>query len=227
MKSIITIIILVAGTLLIVWALPQDHLVSVIEEKEQETEIQEQDPVSEKPDIDYKERTPNREICVGEYCDGHMSGEDDFTVVHVPLLSEGGEIGCGDDIFLAPHTVKPKTTAVLDATYQTLFELKPDPEIEADNIRNVVGTETQLWYDGVILKDGLASLYLTGRTQNIVHCSVPAFRAQIEQAAFQFESVDSIEVYINDEKWDWCDYSEADPQESGCDTAPKYWVTEK
>lgn len=222
-KGIITLIILVVGIFFIFQALPQDNLVSVIE---QEQEV-ENDVIETEEPVEITERTPDREICVGEYCDGSMSGEDDFTVVQVPLITSGGDVGCGDDIFFAPHVVEPKTKAVLDATYRTLFDLKAQSEIEADDIRNIVGSETELMYDDVTLNSGVATLQLSGRTRNVVHCAVPAFRAQIEQAAFQFDTVETLEVYINDERWDWCDYSDADPEEDGCDTTPKYWVTQK
>ena len=214
MKSIITILILVVGVVFIIQALPEDNLVSVVDRQIQ-------------PEGEIKERTTDREICVGEYCDGHMSGEDNFTVVQVPLITSGGDVGCGDKIIFAPHTVEPKTTAVLDATYRTLFELKEFPEIKEDNVRNVVGSEMKLIYEGVSLKDRVARLQLSGMTETIAHCSVPAFRAQIEQAALQFNTVNTLEVYINGDQWDWCDYSDAEPEESGCDTTSRHWVVEK
>lgn len=233
MKTIITLVILVAGTLLIMWALPQDNLVSVVEEKNTEAEVETENPkeidelvleLEGEVTVPEGERNPDREICVGEYCDGSMSGEDNFTVVQIPLITSGGDIGCGNKVFLSPYTVEPKTKAVMDATYEVLFDLKPRSEIEADDIHNIVGTETKLWYDSVTLEDGVATLSLAGKPQNVSHCAAPAFRAQIEEAALQFDTVDTLQVYLNGDLWDWCDYEEADPQESGCDTTPKYWI---
>lgn len=218
MKSIITLCVLVVGVFFIIQALPQDNLVSVYEEQE----IKE-DTIA----VSEKQRNPQREICIGEYCDGSMSGEDDLTVVSVPLITSGGEIGCNDKVFLSPHVIEPKTTAVLNATYSVLFDLKSESEIASDNVRNLVGTEPYLLYETVTLKDGNASVYLSGRLSSIAHCAVPAFRAQIEQAALQFETVNSLEVYLNNNPWNWCDYSDADPSESGCDINSKYWIVEK
>ena len=58
-------------------------------------------------------------------------------------------------------------------------------------------------------------------------CMIPQFRAQIEQAALQYESVQELRVHLNNTLWDWCDYSMADPSEDGCDTNPKHWVVKK
>jgi hypothetical protein len=171
-------------------------------------------------------RIPEREICVGEYCDGSMLGEGDFTVLQIPLISGRGDVGCGSGLFFAPHTVQPKTLAVLDATYRLLFDLKPLPEVESDDVRNVVGFEDMLFYNGVSLtSDGVARLELEGSTSYIYSCTIPEFRAQIEQAALQFDTVSSLEVYLNGELWDWCEYSQADPEEDGCNLTPKYWIS--
>jgi hypothetical protein len=171
-----------------------------------------------------EQRVPQREICVGEYCDGSMSGEQNFTVVNIPLITDGGDVGCGADLFFAPHVVAPSTPAVLDATYRTLFSLKESSEVPSDNIRNVIAREQLLFYDSVRLEDTVATLYLEGSLSSIAHCAVPEFRAQIEQAALQFGTVDTLEVYLNNERFNWCEYSDADPSESGCDMDPKYWI---
>jgi hypothetical protein len=171
-------------------------------------------------------RLPKQFACVGEYCDGSMSGESNFTVVKIPLVTDGGNIGCGAKIFFAPHTV-PKTTAVVDAIYKLLFDIKPVPEIAADGFRNVVGNYTQLWYDHVIVSNGIARLYLTGSMYGPGHCAEPELRAQINQAVFQFDIINKIEVYLNGKLFDWCSMSDADPSESGCDKNPKYWIDSK
>lgn len=233
MKKIFFILTILFGIFLIILILPKEQITSV-----------ENQPIPVEPDggigdgaepLDEFQgeaeseditgfRKPLREICVGEYCDGSMSGEDDFTVVNIPLIGSDGDIGCGSSVFLAPHVVEPKTSAVLDATYQALFQLKAESEIEADNINNIVAQEDRLFYQGVSLQDGTAELRLEGLIYKIAHCAVPEFRAQIEQSALQFDSVDTLEVYLNGERWDWCEYSDADPQESGCDTEAKYWI---
>jgi len=178
-------------------------------------------PVEDK--IILEDRVPSRYVCVGEYCDGSMQDDNPAsrTVLQIPLIKEGGNIGCGVGIFFAPHWT-PKTSAVLDATYRLLFDLKPLPEIATDGFRNTVGEYLGLHYKSVSIVDGTAKLMLTGNMTGPGHCAEPELRAQINQAAFHFDSVKKIEVYLNGKLFDWCSMSDADPSEDGCDTTPKY-----
>lgn len=181
------------------------------------------------PTVEPEPREPSEYICVGEYCDGSMSGDDlsSITVLQIPVVTSNGNIGCGNGIIFAPHAV-PRTQAVLNASYEKLFDLKYLPEIEADDVRNVVALEDMLFYSGVSLDDsGTAKLLLEGESTQIYNCTIPTFKAQIEQTALQFDTVNSLEVYLNDELWDWCDFSQADPSEDGCDVNPKYWISVK
>lgn len=188
------------------------------------------DPVVEEvvsTDVE-KKRVPNEKICVGEGCDGSMSGDSEsYTVVSVPLVTSTGNIGCGEGIVFSPHAVN-KTSAVLDATYKKLFSLEHEPNVESDDVRNVVALEKDLFYKGVSIDNSkTARLLLEGKSTYIYNCTIPTFRAQIEQAALQFSTVDSLEVYINNKLWDWCDFSQADPEEDGCDINPKHWIATK
>lgn len=182
------------------------------------------DTVNENTVLD---RKPSRLSCVGEFCDGSGSGNQGaLTVLKIPLVSTGGNIGCGSKIFFAPHAV-PKTTAVLDATYKMLFDIKSEPEIKSDNIRNPIGSYTKLFYQSVSIKDGVAKVMLTGGMTGPGECSFPEVREQINQSAFQFETVKKIEVYLNGGIFDWCSVSDADVSESKCDKTPRYWIDEK
>lgn len=174
------------------------------------------------------ERIPSRFACVGEYCDGHMEGDDyqdRFTRVTVPLVRDGGSVGCGAEIFFAPHAV-PKTTAVLDATYRLLFDIKPLPEIEGDWFRNTVGMYTRLFYDRVILEGDVAKVYLRGEMYGPGHCAEPELRAQVLEAALQYPTVRRAEVYLNGTLYDWCAMDMSDG-EGPCPEVPQYWVGER
>jgi hypothetical protein len=179
-------------------------------------------------DSHYKERFPSRYSCVGEYCDGSMNGDDPSmrTVLQIPLVTQGGTVGCGAKIFYAPHATA-KTSAVLDATYKLLFDIKTEPEIKADGFRNTLGGYTKLFYDSVAIKDGTAKLYLTGSMSSSGVCADPEVRAQINAAAFYFDSVKKIEVYLNGKLYDWCEADLAGPEVSHCDTTPRYWIDTK
>ncbi len=188
-------------------------------------------PIPSKPvdnNQSIKTRVPSNYVCVGEYCDGSMDSDDykeKYTVLQIPLITDGGNLGCGAKLFYAPHAVS-KTTAVLDATYRLLFDLKPTPEIPADGFRNVVGAYTQLFYDRVILQNGVAQLYLTGTMYGPGHCAEPELRAQIDQAALQFPTVQKLEVYLNGKIFDWCTMDMSDG-EGPCPEKPQLWITQK
>jgi hypothetical protein len=173
-----------------------------------------------------KNRVPSKYACVGEFCDGSGIGGNDFSVVKIPLIKNGGDIGCDAGLFFAPHIV-PKTTAVLDATYKLLFDLKQEPEIKADGFRNTVAGYSELFYDRVILLDnGTAKVYLTGSMSGPGHCAEPEMSAQIAQAALQFPSVKKLEVYLNEKIFDWCTMDVSDG-EGPCPEKPQLWITEK
>jgi hypothetical protein len=190
--------------------------------------VKENEAMETPSEVTQKDRVPSQYACVGEYCDGSMQDDNPSsrTVLKIPLVKQGGNIGCGSGIFFAPHWV-PKTTAVLDATYRLLFDLKPWPEIEGDGFHNTVGSYLGLHYDSVSITNGSAKLMLSGNMAGPGHCAEPELRAQIDQAAFQFDSVKKIEVYLNGKVFDWCTTSDADVEESHCDTTPRYWIDSK
>lgn len=174
------------------------------------------------------ERIPSQFACVGEYCDGHMSGDDyveKYTVIKVPLVRDGGNVGCGAEIFFAPHTV-PKTTAVLDATYKLLFNIKSVPEIPADGFRNTVGAYTKLFYDRVVLENGIAKVYLTGDMYGPGHCAEPELKTQMIQAALQYPTVNRVEIFLNGKVYDWCAMDVSDG-EGPCPEVPQLWIGQK
>jgi len=171
-------------------------------------------------------RTPSKFVCVGEYCDGSAQGDDlELTVLQIPLIQDGGTIGCGAEIFFAPHGIS-KTKTPLDETYKLLFDLKPVPEIQIDSFRNPIGNYTQLLYKSVILKDGIAKVYLTGNLYSPGHCSLPEIRAQITSASLRFNTVNTVEVYLNGTVYNWCEQDQSDG-EGLCPETPDYWTETK
>lgn len=179
----------------------------------------------EKGDVMMPERSPQKFACVGEYCDGSLdvdNPEDIYTILQIPLIiNNEGPIGCGASIFFAPHTIE-KTPAPLNAAYTLLFDIKAEPEIPEDGFRNVVGDYTQLFYDRVTLDKGLAKVYLTGALNVPGVCSPPELRAQIIQTALKFDTVSSVEVYVNDKLYDWCEQDQSGG-EGSCPETPDYW----
>lgn len=174
MKTKITIGILVIIAVVCVWVVVQKD--NVIQSESEITEIISEtseirtvsDLVLER-EVANKNRVPTKPICIGEGCDGSMSGESEkLTVVRVPLQRTDGEnpYDFNTSFFYAPHTTL-KTTAVLDATYKVLFDLKPLPELFVDGVTrdpivNPVGYMTGLHYDSVSIQNGTAKVMLTG-----------------------------------------------------------------
>lgn len=153
----------------------------------------------------------------------------DMTEILIPLASldkpgEFGPFGC--EQYINFHRVKvPKTDAVLQATYSQLFSL-PHDAIPGIEDKNIIASQDNLSFESVTLENGKVSLYLSGSVMGN-HCADEVFRHQIQQSAFQFETVQSLEVYLNNEIFDWCTLSDADPSESGCDINPRPWIVNK
>lgn len=171
--------------------------------------------------------------------DNEMNMEDETednppiltTTINVPLISNDsgdfGPFGCGAYITFVPQQV-PQTQAVLNATYEWLFTNPADINIGGSSYVNTIASvgSGPVEFDSVDIVNGVAKIYLTGSIY-ANHCGDPAFGAQIEQAALQYSTVNNIEVYLNGTLFDWCALSQADPSESGCDTTPKPWNTQR
>lgn len=110
-------------------------------------------------------------------------------------------------IVLVEKTI-PYTSEVLDAVYNVFFE---------------GASRVGIFYENVSLDKNTASLYLTGEWSPAGIGSHPMFRDIINKAAFQFDSIDTLVVYLNGKKWDWCIDSEKD--DDMCE--PRYWIDSK
>ena len=51
-------------------------------------------------------------------------------------------------------------------------------------------------------------------------------KAQIEQSALQFDTVNKLEVYINNEIFNWCSLDMSNG-EGSCPEEPKLWIVNK
>jgi hypothetical protein len=154
--------------------------------------------------------------------------ENQTTTIQIPLTSyeEEGEFGpFGCQQYLNFHDIEvPETEAVLTSVYQQLFTLPYD--VSGTDDKNIIASQINLNFDSVSIQNGVASVYLSGSVMGN-HCADEVFRHQIQQAAFQFDTVNSIQVYLNNQIFDWCILSDADPSESGCDINPKPWIANK
>jgi len=165
------------------------------------------------------------ETVIAEYTDL----VEELTTIKIPLASmietgEYGPFGCGAHLNFHPVQIS-QTNQVLNAVYTELFSL-PYEAVEGSNDKNIIASQKNLDFENVTMENGGAYVYLSGVVIGN-HCADELFRKQIEQAAFQFDNVQSISVYVNNTIFDWCSLSDADPEESGCDINPKPWITKK
>lgn len=148
-----------------------------------------------------------------------------FITLRVPLISHEGEVGpfgCGSFMSYIDFEI-PKTTSVLDSVYKKLFnELSTHPEDTNPSITNIVATQTSLTYDSVEIIDGNVYVYLSGVIMGN-HCADPEFRAQVEATAFQFNTVQSLTVFVNNKIFDWCSLDLSDG-EGLCPENPQPWI---
>lgn len=118
---------------------------------------------------------------------------------------------------------------VLRVVYETLFSDAPRRyyagEYGPHNYVNVDGWE----FNQVTLVDGMASLYLSGRLAGFTKTQRDQYvREQIEAAAFQFDTVDTLQVYLNEELVDFVELLDLNHHcESETCLEPDYWIAHK
>lgn len=118
----------------------------------------------------------------------------------------------------------------MTAVYDKLFELPTLPFGGTEVSNTIAGRAnssigTTLDFVNVEIVNGVADLYLEGTILG-GHCDAISFNQQIQQAAFQFPSVNTLRVFVNGEIFDFCDTTDANPEESGCDENPKLWISD-
>ena len=106
---------------------------------------------------------------------------------------EGKKRGC-DTIYMITRWV-PQTTMPLNAVYRELFKFKTDLDFFYGNY---VMYHPQLAFDRATIDKGFASVYLTGKMEKVKNnCDRDRLRIQIEETAFQFDTVKSVQIYLN------------------------------
>jgi len=107
----------------------------------------------------------------------------------------GPLVGCGDSVI--PVTVViPSTQGVLKAALGKLLSIKEQHYGES-GLYNAL-YQSDLHLKSVTIDQGKAIIYLTGTLMLGGVCDNPRVEAQIEQAALQFSTVSSVEVFIDD-----------------------------
>lgn len=138
------------------------------------------------------------------------SGDPETMTILIPELVLTGE---SYEIEYTETTV-PYSIAVMNAAYQAFFD-------QYDNVYNGVS------FDSVALDGNTALVYLTGSYIPVGTMTDLFVNSEINAVAFQFDTVNAIEVYLNGNLWDWCDYDNANPGEGFCSAGPRFWMDSK
>lgn len=111
--------------------------------------------------------------------------------------SSGKERGC-DNVVLIEHILPTPTTAPLTASLQQLFAYQQDT---VEGWQNFIVSQNQtLSFDRATISNGTAKIYLTGELGPLGGvCDNPRAATQIEETALAYDSVDAVELYLNEE----------------------------
>lgn len=107
----------------------------------------------------------------------------------------GEMIGCGDS--LAPVEIQlPETETPLQAVLQQLLSTKTQT-VGPSKLYNSL-YQSNLQFKDAAIKDGVATVHLTGTYQFGGECDNPRFQAQLEKTVKQFSNVSEAQIFIND-----------------------------
>lgn|SRR3989344_2762166 len=107
--------------------------------------------------------------------------------------------GC-DAVVLVERTV-PQTTQPLNAAYRELFRRQEQWPYGPGQAGNFISSRTQLNFERASIEGGVARVYLTGAIGSLGGvCDEPRLQAQIEETAFQFPNIKSVEIFLNTKK---------------------------
>ncbi|MCB9806272.1 hypothetical protein H6775_03925 [Candidatus Nomurabacteria bacterium] len=127
-----------------------------------------------------------------------------FMKIKIPVLAgeifdqaTGKKRGC-DNVVFVERTV-PKSVAVLNATLRAMFETNEDFGFLPGNF---VASQENLSFDRATIENGVAKVYLMGEVGPLAGvCDDPRMEIQVEEAALQFSTVNSVEIFLNGEKY--------------------------
>lgn len=113
--------------------------------------------------------------------------------------NEEPEQGC-DRVAMVTRDIEP-TQAPLTTALESLFSLE---RTNVQGFHNFIAkTSDTLSFDHARVQNGVAHVYLNGELSGVAGvCDNPRARIQIESTALQFPSVESVQIYVNDEPTD-------------------------
>lgn len=144
----------------------------------------------------------------GELSNNIMSESDIVSsqkmIINIPVLA--GDIfdtpgvkkrGCDTVVFVEREV--DQNPAILNATISEMFSFDQDLGFLPGNF---VASQGSLNFERATIENGLASIYLTGEIGPIAGtCDNPRLQIQLEEAALQFATVNSVQIYLNGEPY--------------------------
>jgi len=104
----------------------------------------------------------------------------------------GTKAGC-DIVRMIYRYIEP-TPAILNATIKELLAYKQEFDYLPGNF---VAKQEKLNFEKATLDNGVAKIYLNGEVAYAGACDNPRLEIQITETAKQFETVKSVEIYLN------------------------------
>lgn len=111
--------------------------------------------------------------------------------------SSGAERGC-DRVVLIEHVLPSQTQTPLNASLEQLFAYE---ESTVGGWQNFIASQNNtLDFDRATIEDGVAKIYLTGELGPLGGvCDNPRAAIQIEETALAYDTVGSVELFLNGE----------------------------
>ncbi|MFT5179580.1 MAG: hypothetical protein ACI9GH_000156 [Candidatus Paceibacteria bacterium] len=135
---------------------------------------------------------------------GNVPNLNNGRVVKVALLAgsfydidfDGKKRAC-DTVVMVDHSIS-NTRAVLNGSLNALFT----EDIRTDFLPgNFISTQDSLKFDEARIDSGVAKVFLSGSAGPVAgECDGDRAKIQIEETALQFNTVTSVEVYLNGER---------------------------
>ena len=109
--------------------------------------------------------------------------------------ASGKKIGCNDSVVPVVVNIQP-TLGVLRAALTELFKLEGQPYYGQSGLYNALA-QSDLAIQSLDIVNRLAVIRLTGSLLSGGVCDDPRIKAQLEEIALQFSTIDQVSIYIN------------------------------
>jgi hypothetical protein len=133
------------------------------------------------------------------------TGENLFTRTNIFLIAvgdaggSGKEIGCGDSVIPVEVVIEP-TIAPLTAALNELLAIE-SREYGQSGLYNAL-YRSDLTVEGIDIENREAIIALSGEVVVGGTCDIPRVKAQLRQTALQYDTIDSVSIFVDDQPLD-------------------------